>query len=145
MRVYLDNCCLNRPFDDQTQLVIYLETQAVLAIQEQIIQNKLELVWSYMNIYENSKNVNEYVKNEISRWINYSKNPVIQESPELLNEARLHIQRGVKLYDALHFSCSIIGNCDFFISTDKKLLKKLHKRHTVKPVNPIECIEELGL
>lgn len=30
MRVYLDNCCYNRPYDDQTQLRISLESQAKL-------------------------------------------------------------------------------------------------------------------
>jgi len=28
MKVYLDNCSYNRPFDDQGQIRIYLETQA---------------------------------------------------------------------------------------------------------------------
>ena len=28
MRVYLDNCCYNRPFDEQTQLKVRLETEA---------------------------------------------------------------------------------------------------------------------
>ena len=27
-KVYLDNCCYNRPYDDQTQLRIELETKA---------------------------------------------------------------------------------------------------------------------
>jgi hypothetical protein len=145
MLVYLDNCCLNRPFDDQTQVIVYLETQAVLAIQEQIIQNKFGLVWSYMNSYENSKNPNDYVKKEISRWIKYARKPIVQQSFELLEEARLHIQRGVTLHDALHFASSIIGNCNFFLSTDKKLLKKLHQRYSVKPVNPIAFVEEMKL
>lgn len=30
MRVYLDNCSFNRPFDDQTQIKISLETEAKL-------------------------------------------------------------------------------------------------------------------
>lgn len=33
MRVYLDNCCYNRPFDDQTQLKVRLETEAKLFVQ----------------------------------------------------------------------------------------------------------------
>ena len=33
MRVYLDNCCYNRPYDDQTQLRISLESQAKLYVQ----------------------------------------------------------------------------------------------------------------
>lgn len=32
MRIYLDNCCYNRPFDDQTQDRIHLESEAVLAV-----------------------------------------------------------------------------------------------------------------
>ena len=33
MSVYLDNCCYNRPFDDQNQLKIAIESAAKLAIQ----------------------------------------------------------------------------------------------------------------
>ena len=33
MRVYLDNCCYNRPFDDQSQLKVRLETEAKLFVQ----------------------------------------------------------------------------------------------------------------
>lgn len=32
MRVYLDICCLKRPFDDQSQPRIHLEAEAVLAL-----------------------------------------------------------------------------------------------------------------
>jgi hypothetical protein len=32
VRIYLDACCLNRPFDDQTQARIRLEAEAVLMI-----------------------------------------------------------------------------------------------------------------
>jgi len=36
-RVYLDNCCFNRPYDNQSYLKIELETKAKLKIQEMII------------------------------------------------------------------------------------------------------------
>ena len=32
MRIYLDSCCYNRPFDDQTQERIHLESEAILTI-----------------------------------------------------------------------------------------------------------------
>ena len=47
-RVYLDNCCYNRPYDDQTQLRISLESQAKLHVQELIREDRLELASSYM-------------------------------------------------------------------------------------------------
>lgn len=39
MRIYLDNRCYNRPYDDQSQLRISLEAQAKLHIQEMIKDN----------------------------------------------------------------------------------------------------------
>ena len=41
MRVYLDNCAYNRPYDDQSQVKIELETQAKLKIQRMIKINRL--------------------------------------------------------------------------------------------------------
>ncbi len=35
-KIYLDTCCLNRPFDDQTQERVRLEAEAVLAILSRI-------------------------------------------------------------------------------------------------------------
>ena len=55
MKVYLDNCCYNRPYDDQTQIRIHLETEAKLYIQEMIKLGKADLVTSYILEYENSK------------------------------------------------------------------------------------------
>ena len=63
MRIYLDNCCFNRPFDDQKQLRIRIEAEAKLNIQENIRAGKLELVWSYilddpcLDHGENRKNI----------------------------------------------------------------------------------------
>ncbi len=37
MLIYLDNCCFNRPFDDQKQIRIRIETEAKLYIQGEII------------------------------------------------------------------------------------------------------------
>jgi hypothetical protein len=46
MRIYLDNCCFNRPYDDQTQIKIEVETKAKLFIQSQVENGSLELAWS---------------------------------------------------------------------------------------------------
>ncbi len=67
-RIYLDNCCFNRPFDDQSQIRIKLEAEAKLYIQEKIRQNALELVWSYILDLENQANPFEERKNAIQEW-----------------------------------------------------------------------------
>ena len=48
MRVYLDNCCYNRPFDEQVQLRVRLETEAKMEIQSQMRLGVVEYVWSEM-------------------------------------------------------------------------------------------------
>ena len=42
IKVYLDNCTYNRPFDDQKDIRIRLESEAKLFIQEQIKDNRKE-------------------------------------------------------------------------------------------------------
>ena len=43
--VYLDNCTYNRPFDDQTQIMIALETEAKWHIQWLIVEKKIVLCY----------------------------------------------------------------------------------------------------
>jgi hypothetical protein len=56
MKIYLDNSCFNRPFDDQNQLRIKLETEAKLDIQERITQKEIDLTRSYILDFENEAN-----------------------------------------------------------------------------------------
>ena len=44
MGVYLDNCSYNRPYDDQSQMRIHLETQAKIHIQDMIRQEQVTQV-----------------------------------------------------------------------------------------------------
>ena len=67
MKIYLDNCCLNRPFDNQLDIKIRLETEAKLYIQYLIKKKKLQIVWSYILDFENSKNPFEERKQQIER------------------------------------------------------------------------------
>lgn len=68
MRIYMDNCCFNRPFDDQSKIRIRLETEAKLYIQEKIINKEIELAWSYIIDYENQFNPFEERRNAIDKW-----------------------------------------------------------------------------
>lgn len=52
VRLYLDACCLNRPFDDQTQVRIRLEAEAILLILFQIYAYGWEWIGSEVLSYE---------------------------------------------------------------------------------------------
>ena len=45
-KIYLDNCCFNRPYDDQSQLTVSMEALAKLSIQQDIRNNNADLVTS---------------------------------------------------------------------------------------------------
>jgi predicted nucleic acid-binding protein len=137
MRIYLDNCCYNRPFDNQTQLRISLETQSKLFIQKLIVDEKIELVWSYILTLENTKNPYESKRLSVSRFSEYAKIKVI-ESKTLLKNAGKIASSGIKNADSLHIACAIEAAADFFVTTDIRVLK--YQTDDIKIVNPIQFV-----
>ena len=120
--IYLDNCIFNRPFDDQTQLRISLETQAKLFIQTLIKDNKLDLIYSYVCFYENYINPFENKKLSISGFSQNAKYTVI-ENNDILFRANEIMKTGIKALDALHLSCAIDAKANYFVTVDDSILK----------------------
>jgi len=144
MRVYLDVCSFNRPFDDQSQLRIRLEAEAKLRIQEEIRAREIEMVWSYILDYENDKNPYPERKNWISAWRGYAALDVI-ESPELLLSASSLHKEGLPKIDSLHLACAIAAMCEYFITTDDRILRCKLRVAEINIVDPIVFIKERGL
>jgi hypothetical protein len=137
MRIYLDNCCYNRPFDDQEQMNIQLETIAKLYIQRQIREGVYDLVWSYMLDYENGNN--PYLEKQISigKWKHVAVYHC-RSTPEILHCGQGIAAAGIKIADALHLACALSGDCRYFITTDSPLLKK--KCAGIEVINPIDFV-----
>lgn len=87
MKIYLDNCCYNRPFDDQSQLRVKIEAEAKLIIQDEIRAGRFELSWSYILDLENMHNPFDERKMQISEWKRFA-SANIQETPEIINMAK---------------------------------------------------------
>lgn len=139
LKLYLDNCCYNRPFDDQTQLKILLETQAKLQVQKEIKAEKYKLVWSYILDYENGKNPFEEKRRAISLWKDIAEEYVTESEP-LLQLAETLAEQGVKTYDALHIACAAVSGCDYYLTTDRKLLRA--KVPGLRILDPIQFVVE---
>ncbi|MEI6809169.1 MAG: PIN domain-containing protein [bacterium] len=139
MRVYLDNCCLNRPFDGQDQTRITLETEAKLDIQGQILAGKLELAWSYILDYENHANPFEERRAAIRQWRSRAVVDVVENATVLAKAAQL-VAAGLASKDALHVACAEFTKCDVFLTTDDDLLKKANKIEGVKVLNPTSFV-----
>lgn len=140
IKLYLDNCCFNRPFDDQLQLRIHLETQAKLFIQEQIKNGKYKMAWSYILDYENQKNPFEEKRKAIAPWKSYSCEFIV-ENEQILIFAESLASMGIKTFDALHISSAVYAKCDYYITTDKKLLNS--RIPEIKILSPIQFVNEM--
>ena len=122
MRVYLDNCAFNRPFDDQLQIRIRLESDAKLYLQAKIKQHQIDLIWSYILDFENEQNPFEERQRAIAKW-KVRAVIDIEETSSLLATADTLVQIGLSAKDALHVACAIEGQADYFVTTDDKLIK----------------------
>ena len=138
LKLYLDNCCFNRPFDDQSQLLVRLETEAKLYIQEEIKNETFELVWSYILEQENRENPFECRQQAISPWRLRAKVD-IDESEKVIQIAETYQQLGLRPKDSLHVACAIVAKADFFITTDHRMLKLTNK--PIKIVDPIQFVQ----
>ena len=142
MKVYLDNCCFNRPFDSQADLRVRLECEAKLAIQSFILEKKVSLVWSYVLDLENYANPFLERRSAIARWRAHAVTD-IDESEDVLDAARQLTGLGVKSKDALHLACALVAECDVFFTTDDLILKKMRNRNEIKVLNPVDYILEM--
>lgn len=144
LKIYLDNCCYNRPYDDQSYANVFLETQAKLYIQELIREGKVKMFSFYILMYENSRN--PFTNRRIS-IANFLKNAVgvvdIDKSEEVVSLATKIKATGIKSKDSLHIASAIIAECDYFITTDYRLLK--YHTEKIKMKSPAEFITEYGI
>ena len=142
LRIYLDNCCYNRPYDDQSQIMVNLEAQAKLHIQEQIRSGKYELVASDMLNYEihqspyelREKMIADFVRDNARYYVGSERSDLVEQKANEIMET------GIKYKDACHIASAIIADCDYFISTDYRLLRYVSDK--IKIVNPVDFIRE---
>ncbi|GHV11423.1 hypothetical protein AGMMS49938_02060 [Fibrobacterales bacterium] len=138
MKIYLDNCCYNRPYDDQSQILVRLESEAKLQIQQLVFEGQLDLIWSFILQHENDANPFIKRKKRIATWEHIAKYSVIF-SDEIQRMADDIALLNIKPKDAWHVACAISENADYLITTDKKLLNKPVKG--IEIVNPIVFLE----
>lgn len=144
-KIYLDTCCLHRPFDDQTQERIRLEAEAVLAILSRIEKGQWDWIGSDILIDEIEQTPDTQKLSRAKLLAGF-----IQENVEIgekeARRAKELQKEGFQLFDALHLACAESSSADVFLSTDDRLLKlakRMSKRLKIRVVNPLVWVEEM--
>ncbi len=139
MKIYLDMCCFNRPYDDQTQARIHLETEAKLLLQQKVKDAACDLIWSAVLDFECNNNPFEERRHAIMQWRRLAKADVLTNA-EIITQAKTLEANGVGKFDALHIACAMACQADVFVTTDDRLIKKIRKIKTLLTMLPGEAI-----
>ncbi len=137
MKVYLDTCLYNRPFDDQTQPRIWLETMAFTMILQMIEGGQIDFVTSSVVGFENSKNPFPDRKEWVDGCLKLSKQKVILDTSIRQRALKLGGQQRIKSIDALHLACGESGQADFFLTCDDRVVKRYRGKKMVV-LNPVQ-------
>jgi predicted nucleic acid-binding protein len=143
MKIYFDNCCYNRPFDEKVLKTIQLEAEAKLHIQSKIRNGIYDLVWSYMNEYENNCNCDKNRRESIQNWADHNAKENCEPSDMILKRGKEIQKLNIRQKDALHLACAIESKCTYFVTTDYLLIRKDKLFSEIRIINPINFLLEM--
>ena len=145
LRVYLDNCCYNRPFDDRSNIKNYLEREAVLIVMQMAFDGEFEIIGSevlkkemlMISDIDKRNNVENLYKELRSKEVEVER-PIVRRAEEIVRNS------SIKAFDSLHLACAEHG-ADVLLTTDMKFLKAANKLNVkVKIQNPVEFVLEVN-
>jgi predicted nucleic acid-binding protein len=142
IKIYLDTCCYNRPFDDGTQENIRLEADAIIKIIELAKNHKFEIVSS------------EFVKYEIEKISNVEKRSKVLKlfycdyyftlSEQIEKAARYYRTFNIKTFDSLHLAVTEVHRIDFLLTTDLNFINfSTRFEHFAKVMSPTDFLAEV--
>lgn len=144
--VYFDVCCLNRPFDDQTQVRIRLEAEAVLVILAEIESGRWEWFSSEVVDLEISKTPDPERRRRVELLASHTDRSIVVGEPEI-ERAQQFEAWGLSAFDALHLACAERSGADVFLTTDDAVLRKstvYAEQLRVRVENPLVWLREVG-
>jgi predicted nucleic acid-binding protein len=144
VRVYLDLCCLNRPFDDQRQIRIRLESEAVLAVLHRAARGDIVWLSSEAIELEASRNSDAVRLDRVLLIASHATESLPLTEDDF--DRAVHLESiGFGAFDALHLACAERGRASTFLTTDDRLLKLAGRNRDSLQLavrNPLEWVRE---
>lgn len=145
MRIYLDVCCLCRPFDNHDDTRIRLESEAVLAIIRRCSLD-WDLITSTAVLYEISS-INDPVKKSHVIQLTSRAREIVRIDANLLLRADTIEKTGIMGMDAIHLACVEKAGA-VFLTTDNEVIRimKTHSQDiSVRVDNPLNWLTVVNL
>ena len=144
-KIYFDTCCINRPFDDQTQVRVRLEAEAILGILSRIENGEWKWVGSEVLMDEIEQTPDAQRLSRVKLLSDFVQD-VVEVNEKEIKRAKELQKEGFQVFDALHIACAESAKADVLLSTDDSLLrqaKRVSKRLKVRVENPLAWVEEM--
>ena len=142
-KIYMDVCCLNRPFDDLSQDRVYIETEAILTIISHCQRGEWTLVSSGIVEFELSTIRDTWRLEHVQRLLTAS-HKRIKLTPQAEERAIYFQNHGLKAFDSLHLALAESYGLDVFLTTDDRLLRAAKKiALKIKAMNPVTWLMEV--
>jgi len=140
-RIYLDVCCLNRPFDDQKQHRVHIESEAVLTILTEIQRNEHLLIASEALQDEVAENPDAEMRHKVRDALRLATYDVKVDFA-IAGRAEGLCKVGFGAYDALHIACAEAAHADVLLTTDDNFIRKVRRTGatSMKVCNPLVWI-----
>ena len=143
MRIYVDVCCLNRPFDRQDQERVRLETEAIREALEAVRSGEHVLVSSDVVTLE-VEQIAEPERRRSVRALLPASEHVAATRAEEARAAQLAVF-GFHQTDARHIACAESGGADVFLTTDDQLVRAAVRHRLqlrLRVLNPVTWLQE---
>ena len=114
LRIYLDVCCLQRPFDDQRQVRVHLEAEAVKLILAQVEAGELIWIGSEVVEFEIAQNPDPERALKAMLLAAYAGIRVSVGADERARAGELELL-GFTAFDALHLACAESAGAAVFL------------------------------
>ncbi|MHC1743544.1 MAG: PIN domain-containing protein [Syntrophobacteraceae bacterium] len=146
MRVYLDCCSLQRPFDDRSQPRIAVEAEAVLVVLALCESHYVRLISSESLLFEIGR-IPDQTRREDALTILKLAKETVELTAEVEALARKLMASGLKPLDALHLASASTAKADYFCTCDEKFLRKAKTLNGLdtRVVSPTELVMELDI
>ena len=143
MKIYFDNCCLNRPFDDLNTHALCMECEAILSIID-VCDTGHWMFFSSDILYDEILAMTDMDKREKVLLLYASAGSHIDLTEEIAARANELSRLGIKSYDALHIASAESADADVFLTTDRRLINAARRLNVTMLVqNPLIWITEV--
>jgi len=145
MRLYIDVCCYSRLYDDQTQVKIYMESEAILNLINISKKNNDDIIGSPALDLEIDQIDNTEKRNKVKYFYELIKTEKNDYNINIYNRVKeISEQTKIKTLDSFHLSFAENSKADILLTTDARFEKACSKMNLkIKVINPINYLMEV--